>query len=199
MCSVHTIAYQLHKWLEMNLMAQDSFDQFWRMWILVLEFIALDHPAHCIVYFLMMMFCCWTAAGAGLTGIKMARRTSGVDEFQFEVLGENHQQGVCVSLSLSSSFCVVFQFSETDLTSIEFFSSSCSWLKPTLSKWGVGLDHKAITNQLLWVLLLLLYLWRTQDQSIVERAGQAKSYVQSLVLHVAKSYGEKQWYQAFKI
>lgn len=68
----------------------------------------------------------------------MARRTSGVDEFQFEVLGENHQQGVCVSLSLSSSFCVVVQFSETDLTSIEFFSSSCSWLKPTLSKRGVG-------------------------------------------------------------
>ncbi|CAM6013771.1 unnamed protein product [Sphagnum balticum] len=33
------------------------------------------------------------AAGAGLTGIKMARRTSGIDEFQFEVLGENHKQG----------------------------------------------------------------------------------------------------------
>ncbi len=72
----------------------------------MLEFTALDHPAHCIVYFLMMMFCCRTAAGAGLTGIKMARRTSGVDEFQFEALGENHQQGVCVSLSLLILCCL---------------------------------------------------------------------------------------------
>ncbi|KAH6555965.1 hypothetical protein KP509_1Z213600 [Ceratopteris richardii] len=34
------------------------------------------------------------AAGAGLTGSKMARRTGGVEEFGFEGLGENHQQGV---------------------------------------------------------------------------------------------------------
>eukprot|EP00249_Psilotum_nudum_P016462 c25836_g1_i1 orf=296-2623(-) len=33
------------------------------------------------------------AAGAGLTGSKMARRTGGVDEFGFEGVGENHQQG----------------------------------------------------------------------------------------------------------
>jgi hypothetical protein len=46
------------------------------------------------------------AAGAGLTGIKMARRTSGVDEFQFEALGENHQQGVSVSLSLLILCCL---------------------------------------------------------------------------------------------
>ncbi|KAG0576997.1 hypothetical protein KC19_5G124200 [Ceratodon purpureus] len=33
------------------------------------------------------------AAGARLTGMKMARRMSDVDEFQFETLGGNHQQG----------------------------------------------------------------------------------------------------------
>lgn len=33
------------------------------------------------------------AAGAGLTGSKMARRTGGVEEFGFEGVGENHQQG----------------------------------------------------------------------------------------------------------
>eukprot|EP01018_Ginkgo_biloba_P021316 Gb_13022 [translate_table: standard] len=33
------------------------------------------------------------AAGAGLSGTKMARRTGGVDEFEFEPIGENHQQG----------------------------------------------------------------------------------------------------------
>ena len=34
------------------------------------------------------------AAGAGLSGTKMARRTGGVDEFEFHPIGENHQQGV---------------------------------------------------------------------------------------------------------
>lgn len=34
------------------------------------------------------------AAGAGLTGTKMARRTGGVDEFEFKAIGENHNQGV---------------------------------------------------------------------------------------------------------
>lgn len=33
------------------------------------------------------------AAGARLTGMKMARRMSDIDEFQFETLGGNHQQG----------------------------------------------------------------------------------------------------------
>jgi hypothetical protein len=34
------------------------------------------------------------AAGAGLTGSKMARRVAGVDEFDFITIGENHNQGV---------------------------------------------------------------------------------------------------------
>ncbi|KAJ7523680.1 hypothetical protein O6H91_18G058200 [Diphasiastrum complanatum] len=33
------------------------------------------------------------AAGAGLTGFKTARRTGGVDEFEFEAIGDNHNQG----------------------------------------------------------------------------------------------------------
>jgi hypothetical protein len=34
------------------------------------------------------------AAGAGLTGSKMARRVGSVDEFEFKAIGENHNQGV---------------------------------------------------------------------------------------------------------
>lgn len=51
-------------------------------------------------------FPCITAAGAGLTGFKMARRTGGIEEFQFEPIGENHQQGVCL-------FCPVGFFFHT--------------------------------------------------------------------------------------
>lgn len=39
------------------------------------------------------------AAGASLTGYKMARRTGGVEEFGFEGIGENHQQG-CLAVGI---------------------------------------------------------------------------------------------------
>ena len=38
--------------------------------------------------------CAFAAAGAGLTGFRMARRTGGIEEFGFEGLGDNHQRGV---------------------------------------------------------------------------------------------------------
>lgn len=41
------------------------------------------------------------AAGAGLTGSKMARRVGSVDEFEFKAIGENHHQGVSVVASIS--------------------------------------------------------------------------------------------------
>lgn len=36
----------------------------------------------------------YPAAGAGLTGTKMARRIGDLDEFEFKAIGENHNQGV---------------------------------------------------------------------------------------------------------
>ncbi|KAM5546710.1 transmembrane and coiled-coil domain-containing protein 4 [Rosa sericea] len=44
------------------------------------------------------------AAGAGLTGFKMARRTGGVDEFEFKAIGENHNQGRLAVEILVSGF-----------------------------------------------------------------------------------------------
>lgn len=50
------------------------------------------------------------AAGAGLSGTKMARRTGGVDEFEFKSVGENHNQGrLAVGISVSG-----FVFEEDD-------------------------------------------------------------------------------------
>ncbi|KAL6993466.1 hypothetical protein U1Q18_011582 [Sarracenia purpurea var. burkii] len=44
------------------------------------------------------------AAGAGLTGTKMARRTGSVDEFEFKATGENHNQGRLAVEILVSGF-----------------------------------------------------------------------------------------------
>lgn len=44
------------------------------------------------------------AAGAGLTGTKMARRTGNVDEFEFKAIGENHNQGRLAVEILVSGF-----------------------------------------------------------------------------------------------
>ncbi|KAL2240145.1 transmembrane and coiled-coil domain-containing protein 4-like [Sesamum indicum] len=50
------------------------------------------------------------AAGAGLTGSKMARRIGEVDEFEFKAIGENHNQGrLGVEISVSG-----FVFEEED-------------------------------------------------------------------------------------
>ncbi|KAL2246511.1 UNVERIFIED_CONTAM: Transmembrane and coiled-coil domain-containing protein 4 [Sesamum indicum] len=50
------------------------------------------------------------AAGAGLSGTKMARRIGGVDEFEFKAIGENHNQGrLAVEISVSG-----FIFEEED-------------------------------------------------------------------------------------
>ncbi|XP_015583614.1 transmembrane and coiled-coil domain-containing protein 4 isoform X3 [Ricinus communis] len=44
------------------------------------------------------------AAGAGLAGTKMARRTGNVDEFEFKAIGENHNQGRLAVEILVSGF-----------------------------------------------------------------------------------------------
>ncbi|KAL7609238.1 hypothetical protein Lser_V15G12366 [Lactuca serriola] len=50
------------------------------------------------------------AAGAGLSGTKMARRTGSVDEFEFKGIGENHNQGrLAVGIMVSG-----FVFEEQD-------------------------------------------------------------------------------------
>ncbi|XP_038893589.1 uncharacterized protein LOC120082464 isoform X2 [Benincasa hispida] len=50
------------------------------------------------------------AAGAGLTGSKMARRIGSVDEFEFKSIGENHNQGrLAVEITVSG-----FAFDEKD-------------------------------------------------------------------------------------
>ncbi|KDP46691.1 hypothetical protein JCGZ_06479 [Jatropha curcas] len=50
------------------------------------------------------------AAGAGLAGTKMARRTGSVDEFEFKAIGENHNQGrLAVGIMVSG-----FVFDEGD-------------------------------------------------------------------------------------
>ncbi|XP_027079529.1 transmembrane and coiled-coil domain-containing protein 4-like [Coffea eugenioides] len=46
------------------------------------------------------------AAGAGLTGTKMARRMGDVDEFEFKAIGQNHNQGrLAVEILISGFVC----------------------------------------------------------------------------------------------
>lgn len=52
------------------------------------------------VRLILFLFCWKLAAGAGLTGTKMARRFGSVDEFEFKAIGENQNQGVSCALTL---------------------------------------------------------------------------------------------------
>nr|GEW55295.1 transmembrane and coiled-coil domain-containing protein 4-like [Tanacetum cinerariifolium] len=54
----------------------------------------------------------FVAAGAGLSGAKMARRTGNVDEFEFKAIGNNHNQGrLAVEIMVAG-----FVFEEEDFT-----------------------------------------------------------------------------------
>lgn len=63
-----------------------------------------------------------TAAGAGLTGTKMARRVGSVDEFEFKAIGENHNQGV----SFCSFYFILLQVLAFELLAAVKISYNCN-------------------------------------------------------------------------
>ena len=53
----------------------------------------------------------YPAAGAGLTGTKMARRIGDLEEFEFKAIGENHNQGVSAYFQLATrSLCAFWEY-----------------------------------------------------------------------------------------
>lgn len=72
------------------------------------------------------------AAGAGLTGSKMARRTGSVDEFEFKAVGENHNQGRLAVGMLVSGF--VFE--------VEDFVRSWEGLNDNLERYALQWESK---------------------------------------------------------
>ncbi|GAB2282802.1 hypothetical protein Dimus_017337 [Dionaea muscipula] len=72
------------------------------------------------------------AAGAGLTGSKMARRIGSVDEFEFKALGDNHKQGrLAVEILVSG-----FVFDEED------FVMPWEGLNDTLERYALQWESK---------------------------------------------------------
>ncbi|KAL5099520.1 hypothetical protein RYX36_003847 [Vicia faba] len=98
------------------------------------------------------------AAGAGLTGTKMARRVGSVDEFEFRAIGDNHNQGILGVEILVSGFV----FGEDDFVrpwegqndNLESFF--CAGLAMELMKQGAMLTVlSALLTALAWPAALL--------------------------------------------
>ncbi|KAK9108950.1 hypothetical protein Sjap_017010 [Stephania japonica] len=98
---------------------------------------------------------CWfaTAAGAGLTGSKMARRIADIEEFEFKTIGENHNQGrLAVGIMISGLVFEEEDFWETE-NLIAVGHAVQDWLT---SKIAVELMKKGVMTTVFSTLLAAL-------------------------------------------